>query len=66
MNIFEGTVTSVSNSGRPQTDVSVDVGGTIIWSQITHKSLSELDIEPGCKVYAMVKAVAIDNPVAPP
>ena len=66
MNIFEGTVTSVSNSGRPQTDVSIDVGGTIIWSQITRKSLSELDIVPGRTVYAMVKAVAIDDPVAHP
>ena len=66
MNIFEGTVTSVSNSDRPQTDVGIDVGGAIIWSQITRRSLSELSIAPGKQVYAMVKAVAIDDPVAHP
>ena len=66
LNIFEGTVTSVSNSDRPQTDVSIDVGGAIIWSQITRKSLSELEIAPGKKVFAMVKAVALDHPVAHP
>jgi len=56
----------VSNSDRPQTDVSIDVGGAIIWSQITRKSLSELEIAPGKKVFAMVKAVALDHPVAHP
>ena len=66
MNIFKGTVTSVSNSDRPQTDVGIDVGGAIIWSQITRRSLSELNITPGKQVYAMVKAVAIDDPVAHP
>ena len=66
LNIFEGTVTAVSNSDRPQTDVSVDVGGAIVWSQITRKSLSELGIAPGRRVFAMVKAVAIDEPVAHP
>ena len=64
MNVFEGTVASVSDSEMPQTDVSVDLGGTIIWSQITRKSLRDLQIAPGKKIYALVKAVAIDNPVA--
>jgi len=64
LNIFEGTVSSVSNTGKPQADVSVDVGGAIIWSQITRKSLNDLRIQPGSKVFTMVKAVAIDRPSA--
>ena len=62
LNVFEGTVISVSASGQPQADVEVDVGGTVIWSQITRKSLDELKIQPGSTVFAMVKAVAIDRP----
>lgn len=66
LNIFEGTVATVSNTGLPQVDVSIDVGGATIWSQITRKSLDELAIAPGSKVFAMVKAVAIDRPAIGP
>ena len=62
LNVFEGRVTSVSDDDRPQAEVSIDVGGATIWSQITRRSLHELEIEPGSNVFAMVKAVAIDRP----
>jgi molybdate transport system ATP-binding protein len=66
LNIFEGIVGAVSNAQAPQVDVSIDVGGATIWSQITRKSLDELAIAPGAKVFAMVKAVAIDRPAIGP
>ena len=66
LNVFEGTVAGVSSAHGPQVDVSVDVGGTMIWSQITRKSLDDLSLQPGAKVFAMVKAVAIDRPAGPP
>ena len=62
LNVFEGTVVEISDTGQPQADVSVDVGGATVWSQITRKSLDDLAIRPGSTVYAMVKAVAIDRP----
>ena len=62
LNVFEGTVSNVSTTHGPQVDVSVDVGGAMIWSQITRKSLDDLALQPGSKVFAMVKAVAIDRP----
>ena len=62
LNVFEGTVAGVLSAHGPQVDVSVDVGGTMIWSQITRKSLDDLSLQPGAKVFAMVKAVAIDRP----
>ena len=62
LNVFEGTVSNVSTTHGPQVDVSVDVGGAIIWSQITRKSFDDLALQPGSKVFAMVKAVAIDRP----
>jgi molybdate transport system ATP-binding protein len=53
---------TVSDTGNPQVDVEVDIGGSTIWSQITRKSFDQLDIRMGSKVFAMVKAVAIDRP----
>lgn len=61
LNVFEGTVMTVNGLEHPQSDVAVDVGGATIWSQITRKSLDDLGIQPGSKVFAMVKAVAIDR-----
>lgn len=62
LNIFEGTVISVSGAEHPQADIAIDVGGATIWSQITRKSLDDLALRPGSRVFAMVKAVAIDRP----
>lgn len=62
LNVFEGTVRDISTTSGPQVDVSVDVGGAVIWSQITRRSCDDLALQPGAKVFAMVKAVAIDRP----
>ena len=62
LNVFEGSVGEISAAPGPQVDVSVDVGGATIWSQITRKSLEDLALRPGGKIFAMVKAVAIDRP----
>lgn len=64
LNIFEGTVMTISNAENPQADIAVDVGGVTILSQITRKSLHDLAIRPGSRVFAMVKAVAIDRPAS--
>ncbi|MFT5485389.1 MAG: molybdate transport system ATP-binding protein [Paracoccaceae bacterium] len=64
LNVFEGTVSTISTTHGPQVDVSVDVGGAVIWSQITRKSLDDLALQPGARVFTMVKAVAIDRPAA--
>ena len=66
LNIFQGRVISVSDTDDSQSYICIDVGGATIWSQITRKSVSELGITPGIRVFAMVKAVAIDAPLAHP
>ena len=43
---------------------SLRIGGAVIWSQITRKSLDDLALQPGARVFTMVKAVAIDRPAA--
>ncbi len=65
LNVFEGTVATVAPSDGPQADVEVRIGDTPIWSRVTRKSRDELGLEPGTRVYAMVKAVALDRPARP-
>ncbi len=62
LNVFEGRVVTIAPSDGPQVDVEVRIGATPIWSRVTRKSRDELGLEPGMRVYAMVKAVALDRP----
>ena len=64
LNVFEGRVAEIAGADRPQVDVSVRVGGILLWSRLTRRSLHDLSLAPGTKVYAMVKAVAIDRPAS--
>jgi molybdate transport system ATP-binding protein len=65
LNVFEGTVATIAPSDGPQADVEVRIGDTPIWSRVTRKSRDELGLVPGTRVYAMVKAVALDRPSRP-
>ena len=58
-NVFAGTVTDVSVDGA-FADVLVDVG-TPIWARITARSLDEMKLAPGARVFTLIKAVAIDG-----
>lgn len=58
-NVFRGTVTDIS-AGGAFADVVVDVGAPI-WARITTRSLHDLNIAPGSKVFVLVKSVAIDG-----
>lgn len=58
-NVFHGTVTDIS-AGGAFADVVVDVGAPI-WARITARSLDELKLAPGSKVFVLVKSVAIDG-----
>ena len=60
LNIFEGTILQISDDTGPQVEVLLDIGVPLI-ARITRKSLVELDIQTGRKIFAMVKAAAIDR-----
>ena len=60
LNVFEGTVVEIAETGSPQVDVLLDIGSPLI-ARITRKSMHDLDIRPGLKLHALVKAVAIDR-----
>ncbi|RDD63886.1 molybdenum ABC transporter ATP-binding protein [Ferruginivarius sediminum] len=61
LNVFQGTVAEVGEDGGALVDLRLDVGDAPLWARITAKSLAELGLCPGRKVFAMVKAVAVDR-----
>ena len=60
LNIFAGQITEIRESGGPMVDVGVDIGAPI-WARITARSAADLGLAPGGKVFALIKAVAIDR-----
>ncbi|MAF49753.1 MAG: molybdenum ABC transporter ATP-binding protein [Rhodospirillales bacterium] len=60
LNIFEGRVVEIAETGSPQVDVRLDIGSPLI-ARITRKSMHDLKLREGVKLHALVKAVAIDR-----
>ncbi|MBT3331456.1 MAG: molybdenum ABC transporter ATP-binding protein [Rhodospirillaceae bacterium] len=60
LNVFPGIVLEVGEDDGPQVDVLVDIGSHL-WARITKRSQRELDIKPGTKVHALIKAMAVDR-----
>ncbi len=63
LNILEGRVLEVGrpNEKRHSLLVKVDIAGQALLARITQKSLANLALVPGMKVYAYIKAVSLDE-----
>ncbi len=57
-NAIASTVRAVADDAYGAVLVSVDVGGEIVLSRITHGALKALQLRPGDPVWALVKAVS--------
>ena len=60
-NVLEASVESVGGAFGAIVDVHVRVGATPLVARITRESAERLALAPGVKVYALVKAIAIDR-----
>lgn len=60
-NVLEGTVESCSDEFGAIVDVRLRVGATPLVARVTRKAARELELEPGRRVFALVKAIAIDR-----
>ncbi|HJO70017.1 MAG TPA: TOBE domain-containing protein, partial [Rhodospirillales bacterium] len=60
LNVFEGRIAEVGTGDGAQVEVLVDVGAPLI-ARVTRRSVHDLGLAPGTKVYAMVKSVAVDR-----
>ena len=64
LNILRGTVSAVGEAGPSSVNVTLDCSGSPILSRITRQSAVALDLKPGRKAYAVVKAVSVSGPSA--
>jgi molybdate transport system ATP-binding protein len=60
LNVLEGRVVEIGAPDGPFVDLRLDVG-TALWAQITARSLHDLGLAAGSRVYALIKAIAIDR-----
>ncbi len=61
LNVFPGEVRDIGAEPGAQVDILLDLGGTALWARITARSRQDLGLTVGSRVYALVKAVAIDR-----
>lgn len=59
LNIFPATVTGVSHDSPGQVMVRLDAGGSALLARITQKSAAALQLQPGLRLYAQVKGIAV-------
>jgi len=60
LNILPGRVAQIGSDPGPQVHVLVDVGQPL-WARIMRRSVDDLGLVEGKPVYALIKAVAIDQ-----
>jgi len=59
LNILPATVREMAVHGRGRMIVRLDLGGAPLLARITRKSQVRLDLQPGMRVYAQIKSVAL-------
>lgn len=62
LNILHGTVASIVPADPFSVNVKLDCGGAFVLARITRHSASELELRPGTRAYAVVKAVSVSGP----
>jgi molybdate transport system ATP-binding protein len=65
-NVMPAVVSEVSAADGAVVDVRLDVGGDTLISRVTRHTVLALGIKPGRHVFAIIKAVAFDQPTRRP
>jgi molybdate transport system ATP-binding protein len=63
-NVLPARIEGVRLDTQSHADIRLDCGGTKILARITQASLKRLALEPGAQVFAIVKSVTVDSPLA--
>lgn len=61
LNQLPATVRAFGEDDGPMVDVLLDLGGAALWARITNRSRRRLALAEGSRVYALIKAVALDS-----
>ena len=60
-NVLPGTIASIEAEFGALVEVTVSLGAVSMVARVTRKSVTELGLAPGRRVFALVKAVSIDR-----
>ena len=60
-NVIGGRITAVGPERGGVVDVSIAIGATTLRSRITARAARQLGLAPGLEIYALVKAVSLDQ-----
>jgi molybdate transport system ATP-binding protein len=60
-NVLAGRVAAIGGGEGPMVELQLDVGGTILTSRITRRSLHALDLAVGQDVFALIKSISFDR-----
>ena len=63
-NRLPGQLIAITRGDGPYVEVTIDVGETKLLALITGEAASRLALEPGLKVWALIKSVAVDGRMA--
>jgi molybdate transport system ATP-binding protein len=61
LNVLPALVTALEQGGEGAVAVGLDCSGVRLTARLTRKSVDALGLEPGRKVYAVIKSVALDR-----
>jgi molybdate transport system ATP-binding protein len=61
LNVLPGCVTAIDDGAGPVVDVQLAVGGATLNARITRRSQQQLGIHVGQDVFALIKAVSLDQ-----
>ncbi len=61
LNVLAAVVTELSCDDGPIAEVRLDAGGAKLLARITRRSVDQLRLRPGQKIYALIKAVSLDR-----
>jgi molybdate transport system ATP-binding protein len=61
LNVLPGTVVEIRQTGGPIVDMRLDCAGEPLIARLTRRSVETLGLEPGRRVYAVIKSIAFDH-----
>ncbi len=59
LNVLPARITEIREDRSVLPLVALDAGGTVLLSRITRRSLVALELQPGGRVFAQIKGVAL-------
>jgi molybdate transport system ATP-binding protein len=59
LNVIEARISEIGAPDGAQVDVGLRAGEDALWARLTRRSLSDLGLQPGMTVHALIKAVSI-------